>query len=95
MVQNDITKMHRVQYLEFLRLPYLNPIWSLCVDPMHAFFLQIILCHCQDMWGMNIDIEDGNGISCDPLSWEIRPSPDYQRAFLCFQTRTSVALGKN
>jgi len=46
------------------------------------------------MWGMNIDIEDGNGISCDPLSWEIRPSPDYQRAFLCFQTRTSMALRK-
>ncbi len=43
------------------------------------------------MWGMDVDIEDGNGTSCDPLSWEIRSSPDYQRAFLCLQMGTSVA----
>jgi len=46
------------------------------------------------MWGMDIDIEDGDGTSCDPLSWEIRSSPDYQRVFLCLQMGTSVALGK-
>ncbi len=93
-VQNDITKTHGVRYSEFLRLPYLDPIRSLCVDPMHAFFLRIISRHCQDMWGMDVDIEDGDGTSCDPLSWEIRSSPDYQRAFLCLRTGTSVTLGK-
>ncbi|KAN0128846.1 hypothetical protein V8E53_013344 [Lactarius tabidus] len=90
----EITSKHGVCYSVFLRLPYLNPIWSLCIDPMHAFFLQIISHHCQDMWGMDIGIEDGNGSTSDPLPSEIRSSPEYQRAFLVLHTGTLEALRK-
>ena len=41
----EITSNHGVQYSEFLRLPYIDPIRSLCVDPMHAFFLWIFSRH--------------------------------------------------
>ena len=78
----EITNKHGLRYSEFLRLPYLNPIQSLCVDPMHAFFLGILSRHCRDIWGMDIEIEDGNGLTTDPVSSEIRSSPNFQKAFL-------------
>jgi hypothetical protein len=87
-----ITSKHRVHYLVFLRLPYLDPIQSLCINPMHPFFLWIISHHCQDMWGMDIGIEDGDGSTSDPLPSEIRSSPKYQRAFLVLRTGTLEAL---
>jgi hypothetical protein len=90
----EITSKHGVRYSAFLRLPYLDPIRSLCIDPMHAFFLRIISRHCQDMWGMDIGIEDGDGSTSDPLPSEIRSSPEYQRAFLVLRTGTLEALRK-
>ena len=91
----EITSKHGVRYSEFLRLPYLDPIRSLCVDPMHAFFLRILSRHCQDMWGMDIDIEDGDGGTSDPLASEIRSSPEYQKAFLDLRTGTLEELRQN
>ena len=88
----EITSNHGVWYSEFLRLPYIDPIQSLCVDPMHAFFLWIFSRHFQDMWGMDIAIEDSDGTTSDPLSSEIRSSPDYQRAFLTLRTGMLEAL---
>ncbi|KAH8981441.1 hypothetical protein EDB86DRAFT_3131237, partial [Lactarius hatsudake] len=82
--RSDITKKHGVHYSEFLRLPYFDPISSVCVDPMHAFFLRILSRHCRDIWGMEISIEDGGGATSDPLSAEVRSSPEFQRAFLTF-----------
>jgi hypothetical protein len=76
-----ITSEHGIRYSEFLRLPYLDPIRHLCVDPMHAFFLRILSRHCQDIWQMDVKIEDGDGLSSDPISSEIRSSPEFQNAF--------------
>ena len=90
----EITSKHGVRYSEFLRLPYLDPIRSLCVNPMHAFFLRIISRHCQDMWGMDIEIEDGDGTTSDPLPSEIRSSPEYQTAFIALRTGTLETLRK-
>ncbi len=93
--QHDIiTKKHGVHYSEFLSLPYVNPIQSLCVDSMHAFFLRILLYHCQEIWGMDIGTNDGDGTSSDPVSPEIKLSPDFQRAFLMLCTGTLQALQK-
>ena len=88
----EIANKHGVRYSEFLRLPYLDPIWSLCVDPMHAFFLRILSCHCQDIWGMDVEIEDGDGRTTDPVSTEIRSSPNFQQAFLTLRTGKLEAL---
>jgi hypothetical protein len=89
---DNITSKHGVRYSEFLRLPYLDPIQSLCVDPMHTFFLRIFSHHCQDMWGMDIDIEDSNGRTSDPLALEIRSLQGYQKAFLDLRMGTLEKL---
>jgi hypothetical protein len=87
-----ITNTHGVRYSEFLRLPYLDPILSVCVDPMHAFFLGILSRHCRDIWGMDVSFEDGDGTTTDPVSAEVRSSPEFQRAFLTFRTGTLKKL---
>jgi hypothetical protein len=59
---------------------------------MHAFFLRILSRHCQDIWGMDVEIEDGAGLTTDPVSSEIRSSPDFQKAFLALRTGTLETL---
>lgn len=88
----EITNKHGVRYSEFLRLPYLDPIQSLCVDTMHGFFLRILSRHCQEIWGMDVEIGDGDGLTTDPVSSEIRSSPDFQKAFLALRTGTLETL---
>ena len=44
---------------------------------------------------MDIDIEDGDGGTSDPLASEIRSSPEYQKAFLDLHTGTLEELGQN
>lgn len=92
-----ITDNHGVRYYsEFLRLPYFNPIQSVCIDPMHAFFLRIFSRHCEDIWGMDAKIEDGDGLASDPIvSIEIRSSPNFENAFLDLRTETLEKLGRH
>jgi hypothetical protein len=59
---------------------------------MHMFFLRIISHHCQDIWGMDIEIEDGDSLTTDPVSLEIRLSPDFQKAFLALRMGTLETL---
>jgi hypothetical protein len=92
--RTEITSRYGVRYSEFLRLPYLDPIQNLCVDPMHAFFLRIFSRHCQDIWGMGTQFQDGDGLTTDPVSFEIRSSPDFQKAFRTLRTGTLEALRK-
>jgi len=93
-VRTKITNNSGVRYYsEFLRLPYFNPIQSLCVDPMHAFFLRILSRHCQDIWGMDARIEDGDGLASDPVPFEIRSSPSFEKAFLALRSGTLESLG--
>lgn len=89
-----ITNNYGVRYhSEFLRLPYFDPVQNLCVDPMHAFFLRIISRHCQDIWGMDAKIEDGDGLASDPVPIDIRSSPYFGKAFLALRTETLETLG--
>jgi len=59
---------------------------------MHAFFLRILSHHCQDIWGIDIDIEDGDSLTTDPVSLEMRSSPDFQKAFLALCMGTLETL---
>lgn len=86
----EITRKYGIRYSEFLRLPYFDPIRNLCVDPMHAFFLRMLSHHCQDIWGMDVKFDDGDGLTVDPVPSEIRSSLEFQNAFLALR---SEALG--
>ena len=39
---------------------YWDPTRFVLIDSMHGFFLRIFQCHCRQIWGMNVDIEDGD-----------------------------------
>lgn len=88
----EITSKYGVRYSEFLGLPYLDPIRALVVDTMHAFFLRILPHHCQEIWGMDSKIEDGDGLTFDPIPLEIRSSPFFEQAFLALRTRSLETL---
>jgi hypothetical protein len=60
---------------------------------MHAFFLRILSCHCQDIWGMDVRLEDGDGLTTDPVPMAIRSSHDFQKAFLALRSETLKTLG--
>ena len=41
---------------------------------------------------MDVDIEDGEGLTTDPVSLEMRLSPDFQKAFIALCTGTLKTL---
>ncbi|KAJ3924632.1 MAG: hypothetical protein NXY57DRAFT_969419 [Lentinula lateritia] len=55
-----------VRWSELLRLEYWDPIQNTITDPMHGFYLRIFQHQCRQIWGMNVDLED-----CDGL-WKIK-----------------------
>jgi len=87
--REKITKADGVShYSEFLRLPYVDPIRSHCVDTMHAFFLGLFSRHCQEIWKMDDKLLDGEGTTSDPVSRETKSTPEFQRAFIALRTKS-------
>lgn len=63
-----IMGLHGVRWSELLRLPYWDPTKFTVIDPMHAFYLRLFQHHCRSVWGMDINFEDGDGITFDVRS---------------------------
>jgi hypothetical protein len=65
--QADITtretlfQEHGIRYTPLLRLPYFDPIKFTVLDTMHNFFLGLLERHCRNIWGMDLEAEDGDG----------------------------------
>ncbi|KAI9061491.1 hypothetical protein FKP32DRAFT_1575884 [Trametes sanguinea] len=59
--QAKIAKDLGVRWSELLRLPYWDPIRFTVVDSMHNLYLGLVKRHCRDIWGMDVDAEDGDG----------------------------------
>ncbi|KZT02118.1 uncharacterized protein LAESUDRAFT_601594, partial [Laetiporus sulphureus 93-53] len=57
----QLFKAHGVRWSELLRLPYWDSITFTVVDTMHNQYLGLLKTHCKDIWGMDIDVEDGDG----------------------------------
>ncbi|KAJ2936177.1 hypothetical protein H1R20_g917, partial [Candolleomyces eurysporus] len=66
--REKITKQYGVRWSELLRLPYWDPIQFTVIDSMHAFYLRLFQHHCQSVWGMDINFEDGEGVTFDVRS---------------------------
>ncbi|EIW56596.1 uncharacterized protein TRAVEDRAFT_127575 [Trametes versicolor FP-101664 SS1] len=49
-----------VRYSELLRLPYWNPFLYTVVDTMHNLYLGILQRHIRVIWGISVDVEDGD-----------------------------------
>ncbi|KAJ3553429.1 hypothetical protein NM688_g3618 [Phlebia brevispora] len=51
-----------IRYSELLRLPYWDPIRFVVIDSMHALFLTLMKHHCRELWGMDVNSKDGDGM---------------------------------
>lgn len=49
-----------IRWSELLRLPYWDPTRFVTIDSMHGFFLRMFQRHCRQVWGMGIDLADGD-----------------------------------
>lgn len=59
--QKKLFEAHGIRYSELLRLPYWNPTAYVVIDTMHSIFLAALRHHCRVLWGMDINVEDGDG----------------------------------
>lgn len=76
---------HGVRYSELLRLPYWSPIRHTVVNSMHLFFLILFKRHCSDIWGMDSNINDGDGTVADPVSSALLSSVEVQNTFVALR----------
>jgi len=58
-------RQNGLRWSELLRLPYWDPSRYTVIDSMHAFYLRLFQHHCREVWGMDITVEDGDGITFD------------------------------
>ncbi|RXW21209.1 hypothetical protein EST38_g4657 [Candolleomyces aberdarensis] len=63
--REQTTQQYGVRWSELLRLPYWDPIHFTVIDSMHAFYLRLFQHHCRSVWGMDVDFEDGVGVTYD------------------------------
>lgn len=61
--REQIFEDHGVRWSELLRLPYWDPIRFTAIDSMHNLYLGLLKDHCREIWGMDLDAPDGDGIS--------------------------------
>lgn len=69
--RNEVFKAYGAKWSELLRLPYWDPTWFVIIDSMHAFYLRLFSRHVREVWGMDIDFEDGQGLDGLELSGEV------------------------
>lgn len=58
--QEDLFERHGIRWSELLRLPYWDPIHFTVVDSMHNLYLGLLQTHCRDIWGISVDLDDGD-----------------------------------
>ena len=63
-----------IRWSPFLKLPYFDPIRFTVIDTMHNLYLGLLQRHCRDIWGMNIEFEDGDGVKRPRGSIPLQPS---------------------
>jgi hypothetical protein len=68
--RNDVFKAYGAKWSELLRLPYWDPTRFVIIDSMHAFYLRLFSRHVREVWGMDVDFEDGQGLDGLELSEE-------------------------
>jgi hypothetical protein len=86
-----LVKEHGVRWSQLLRLPYWDPTRFTLIDSMHAFYLRIFQHHIRKIWGMDIELEDGEGITHD-RSANAPGESDLQKAHHIFRHGTLSQL---
>jgi hypothetical protein len=92
--RNELVTTHGVRDSKLLRLPYWSPTRHTTIDSMHTFFLILFKRHCDDVWGMDAKIDDGDGSVADPAPYAMLTSVDVQTAFIALQYEPIENLNK-
>lgn len=93
-VRNELVTAHGVRDSELLRLPYWSPTRHTTIDSMHTFFLILFKRHCDDIWGIDAKIDDGDGCVADPVAYAMLTSLDVQMAFIALRREPMDNLNK-
>lgn len=90
-----IFQAHGIRWSELLRLPYWDPVHFTVVDSMHNLYLGIIKTHFRDVWGMDMDLEDGDAATHPTKKPPPRPSAgELQLGGRALLYGTATELGK-
>ncbi|KAL1944059.1 hypothetical protein VTO73DRAFT_3877 [Trametes versicolor] len=65
-----------VRYSELLRLPYWNPLLYTVVDTMHNLYLGVLQRHIRAIWGISVDVGDGDASDINSAKAPPRPPED-------------------
>ncbi|RXW13939.1 hypothetical protein EST38_g11914 [Candolleomyces aberdarensis] len=79
---------HGLRYTPLLRLPYFNPPLFSIVDTMHNLLTGLLMRHCRNIWGMDLEIEAGEGEFAPGRAIPSQPSSEAMR-----KARRLVELG--
>ncbi|THH31573.1 hypothetical protein EUX98_g2602 [Antrodiella citrinella] len=75
-------KENGVRWSELLRLPYWDPIKFTVIDSMHNHYLGLLHAHCREVFGMDIDKDDNDGVRRSERKAVKEPPPDEMNAAL-------------
>ena len=74
--RKEAFQKYGARWSALLDLPYWNALYFTIIDSMHNNYLGLIQNHLRSVWGMNINAEDGEGLS-DPNK-KPPPVPDHE-----------------
>ncbi len=94
-IQELLYSQTHIRWSELLRLPYWDPTKFVVIDSMHCFYLGLLHRHCREVWGMDTQFLDGDGITYDQHKKGKAPTEDEMvAARIVLATGTKTALGK-
>lgn len=87
-----------VRWSSLLRLPYIDPIRFTVVDTMHNLYLGLLETHCRDIWGMNLERDNGDGTEGQKISLPNLPPDEKMKegrlALILGNKRKLLACGR-
>ncbi|KAI0055727.1 hypothetical protein BV25DRAFT_1873038 [Artomyces pyxidatus] len=90
--RGNLFKLYGVRWSELLRLPYWDPIAFTVLDSMHNLYLGLLKTHCRSIWGMDVEVEDGDR---DLPSYRAPPLPshkDMEKGLFALRMQDSAKL---
>lgn len=66
--RETLFKQYGIRWSELLCLPYWDPTRYVIIDSMHCLYLGLARRHIREVWGMDVNIPDGPGVSFENKS---------------------------
>ncbi|KAK0440683.1 uncharacterized protein EV420DRAFT_1247741, partial [Desarmillaria tabescens] len=86
--RQSVFEKNGIRWSELLDLPYWNPSLYTVVDAPHTGYLGLFQHHCRTVWGINVEIEGGDGTALRLKNPIHRPANSVMRHWLEVIRRT-------